>query len=89
MSRVFLDIREPEEYNNAHVDGAVNLPPGDILHGAKSLQDIPRDTELVLYCVSGSRSNAAMHYLKDMGFTNLVNGINAQQVRAKYGIPIV
>jgi rhodanese-related sulfurtransferase len=54
--------------------------------GAPSLNNVDKDTELVLYCLSGSRSNASMHYLRDLGFTNLVNGINKDQIRAKYNI---
>jgi phage shock protein E len=86
MSRIFIDVREPYEFQRDHVDGAINLPPSDILSGAKVLENIPKDTELVLYCLSGSRSNASMHYLRELGFVNLVNGINKGQIRAKYGM---
>lgn len=55
-----------------------------ILRNAKKLDDVPKDTELVIYCVSGSRSNASMHYLRQLGFTNLVNGINKGHVKANY-----
>jgi phage shock protein E len=86
MKRIFIDVREPQEYAMGHVKGAVNLPPRDLMQGAKVLQDIPKDTELVLYCVSGSRSNASMNFLRGLGFTNLVNGINKNQIKAKYGL---
>jgi phage shock protein E len=84
MSRMIIDVREPSEYQTGHVEGAVNIPPSAILAGAKELADVAKDTELVLYCVSGSRSNASMHYLRQLGFHNLVNGINRAQVEAKY-----
>lgn len=86
MKRIFIDVREPQEYAMGHVKGAVNLPPRDLMQGAKVLKDVPKDTELVLYCVSGSRSNASMNFLRGLGFTNLVNGINKNQIKAKYGI---
>jgi rhodanese-related sulfurtransferase len=86
MDRIFVDVREPYEFQRDHVEGAINLPPTDILSGAKVLENFPKDTELVLYCLSGSRSNASMHYLKQLGYTNLVNGINKDQIRAKYGV---
>lgn len=86
MDRIIIDVREPLEYKLGHVKGAINIPPSKLMAGAEKLNDIPKDTELVLYCVSGSRSNASMHYLQDLGFTNLVNGINKQQVKAKYGL---
>lgn len=84
MNRLIIDVREPEEYERGHVDGAINLPPAQILAGAQKLSDVPKDTELVLYCVSGSRSNVSMQHLRQLGFTNLVNGINKQHVQAKY-----
>ena len=84
MDRVIIDVREPQEYRMGHVEGAINLPPSEIMAGAEKLQDVPKDTELILYCVSGSRSNAAMHYLRQLGFTNLTNGINKEHVTRDY-----
>ena len=84
MDRIIIDVREPLEFRMGHVQGAVNIPPSQMMAGAKKLDGVPKDTELVLYCVSGSRSNASMHYLKQLGFTNLVNGINKSHVKAKY-----
>lgn len=84
MSRLFIDVREPEEFSTGYVEGAVNVPPSDLLRGAPVLQGIPKDTELVVYCVSGSRSNAAIHVLSELGFTNIQNGINKDQVIKKY-----
>ena len=58
-NRVFIDVREPEEYASGHVEGALNIPPAQLLSGARQLADIPKDTELVLYCRTGSRSAVA------------------------------
>jgi phage shock protein E len=85
MNRIFIDVREPSEFARGHVSGAINVPPAEIMRSANALADVPKDTELVLYCVSGSRSNASMNILRQLGFTNLVNGVNKEQVRAKYG----
>lgn len=84
MNRVIIDVREPQEYQNGHVQGALNIPPSEIMHGSPQLQNIPKDTELIVYCVSGSRSNVAAIFLKQQGFTNVVNGINKDHVAAKY-----
>ena len=85
MKRLFIDVREPSEFARGHVTGALNVPPAQIMQGAKVLAGVPKDTELVLYCLSGSRSNASINMLKQFGFTNLINGVNKDQVRAKYG----
>lgn len=84
MNRIFVDVREPEEYDKSHVNGAINIPPQQIMDGAKKLANTPKDTEIVLYCISGSRSNVSMNILKSLGFTNVINGINEQQVKARY-----
>lgn len=84
MKRLIIDVREPHEYARGHVDGAINIPPAELMSGAKALKDIPKDTELVLYCLSGSRSNASMTFLRQLGYTNLVNGINKEHVQARF-----
>lgn len=86
MDRLIIDVREPEEYARGHVDGAINIPPSELIAGAEKLKNTPKDTELILYCVSGSRSNVAGNILKEIGFNNIVNGINQDQVRAKYNL---
>lgn len=86
MNRVFIDVREPHEFNRDRVAGAINLPPSEIMAGAPSIAHIDKDTELVLYCMSGNRSNSSIMYLRKLGYTNLVNGINKDQIKHKYGV---
>lgn len=81
---VIVDVREPEEYSKSHVKGAINIPPAELMAGASKLRDVPKDTQIILYCISGSRSNVSMGFLQRMGYSNVVNGINQQQVEARY-----
>lgn len=81
---VIIDVREPFEYATGHVKGAINIPPEELMNGAKALDGIDKDTPLILYCRTGSRSNVSMNILGQMGYTNLTNGINQQHVEAKY-----
>lgn len=89
MKRIIIDVRENDEFERVHVSGAINMPPSEIMAGAPQLADTPKDSEIILYCVSGSRSNVATNILRSHGFTNLINGINAQQVSAKYGLDLI
>lgn len=82
--RLIIDVREPVEYAAGHVAGALNIPPSDLLAGATRLSHVNKDTELIVYCVTGSRSNASIQILKQLGFSNLVNGINASHVNKNY-----
>lgn len=86
MNRMIIDVREPSEYNTGHVEGAVNIPPSELLAGSDKLKNVAKDTELILYCLSGSRSNMSINLLKQMGYTNLVNGINKDHVAANYNV---
>ncbi len=82
MKRYILDTREPHEYRDSHVDGAINTPPqefmGDVLPAA--LAGASKEDEIVVYCRSGMRSNTVGQMLKMHGFTNIVNGINEHHV---------
>jgi rhodanese-related sulfurtransferase len=84
LMRYFIDVREPEEYNENHVKGAINIPPASLMNGAPELFDVPKDSEIIVYCRSGARSNSAIPYLKQLGFTDIVNGINQLHVEAHY-----
>lgn len=82
---IIIDVREPVEFNSAHVPGAINIPPAKIMGGIpEELEDVAKDTPILLYCVSGSRSNVSIHILRQYGFTNLTNGKNMEYVKAKF-----
>lgn len=60
MSRIIIDAREPFEYAQGHATGAINIPPSELMAGAKQLDGVAKDAELILYCKSGSRSNVSI-----------------------------
>ncbi len=63
---VFLDVREPNEWNMGHVPGAVHIPRGQLEGRVESVID--RDKRVVVYCAGGSRSALAADTLKQMGY---------------------
>jgi phage shock protein E len=86
MNYTVIDVREPEEFSEGHVDGAINLPPSALLSGTKELDAIAKDAKIIVYCRTGSRSNVAKQILESMGYADITNGINKDQVKAKYGL---
>jgi len=64
-----LDVRQPEEFREAHIGGAKLIPLGE-LHGRQ--QELPKDREIVCVCASGSRSSSAARQLAVAGF-NVIN----------------
>lgn len=65
---VFLDVREPNEWNLGHIPGAVHIPRGQLEGRVESVID--RDKHIVVYCAGGSRSALATDTLKQMGYDN-------------------
>jgi phage shock protein E len=66
-----VDVRSPAEFKDGAYPGAVNIPLPLIPLRMKELE--PRSTPLVLYCASGARSGQAMRFLKQNGFTDVIN----------------
>jgi rhodanese-related sulfurtransferase len=83
LKPIFIDVRESYEFEASHVEGAVNIPLGEIT-APETLRDIPKDAKLVLYCRSGNRSALALSLLKQIGYTDLANGIDEQHIRQHY-----
>lgn len=66
-----LDVRTADEYNQAHIDGAVNLSLQDIQ--SRTIPSSAKDKPLYLYCRSGSRSSQAAKKLQAAGYQNVID----------------
>ena len=66
---VYLDVREPNEWNLGRIPGAVHIPRGTL--ETKIEQAIPREKEIVIYCAGGNRSALAADTLRQMGYDNV------------------
>src|SRR5438128_1701046 len=51
---VFLDVREPQEYNLGKIPRAVTISRGNLEKNVETL--VPRDKAVVVYCANGNRS---------------------------------
>lgn len=82
MTQIIIDTREDFEYAESHVDGAINIPPAKFMTGElpAELTGTDKDTAIIVYCRSGSRSNVVSHVLRQHGFSNITNGINQGHV---------
>jgi rhodanese-related sulfurtransferase len=77
---IILDVREPYEYHQEHIKGAINIPLSTILVGIDQLKNI-QGKKIVLQCRVGGRSMRACQLLQAEGFDhdvwNLEGGIDA------------
>ena len=65
-----IDVREDSEWTAGHVAGALHISKGVIERDIES-KIAQKDTRLVLYCGSGSRSALAADALMKMGYSNV------------------
>ena len=64
-SALLVDVRDPDEFDEGHIPGAVNLPLNEL---RARLGELPRDRELWLYCRVGQRGYYAARILMQHGF---------------------
>ena len=74
-----LDVREPSEWEQAHIPGATLIPLGELQN---RVNELPNDQEIVVYCRSGNRSQSGRDILLNAGIdqvTSMAGGINDWQ----------
>jgi rhodanese-related sulfurtransferase len=68
---VYLDVREPREWNLGRIPNAVHLPLGKLESKVEELID--RDRRVVIYCARGNRSALAALAMTRMGYQNVAS----------------
>ena len=71
-----VDVRQPDEYEQAHVAGAQLVPLGEVV---ERVDELPTDQTVYLICRSGNRSGKAVEYLRGNGIdaVNVTGGMLA------------
>lgn len=65
-----LDVRQPEEWNEAHIPDSTLIPLDQL---ASRISELPRDQEIVVVCRSGNRSAQGRDILLQAGFSNVTS----------------
>ena len=68
---VYLDVREPQEWNLGHLPRAIHIPRGQLESSIEAR--VPRDQKVVIYCASGNRSAFAADTMQQMGYENVAS----------------
>ncbi|MFN2636761.1 MAG: rhodanese-like domain-containing protein [Gemmatimonadaceae bacterium] len=82
-SAVYLDVREPNEWNLGRIPHAVHLPRGNLETKVEALID--RNQRVVVYCARGNRSALAALTMKQMGYANVASMARGFQGWAEIG----
>ncbi len=77
---LLLDIREPEEFNGAHIENSLHVPRGILEQAcewdyAETIPDLvnARQKEVIVICRSGNRSVLAAQTMIWLGYENVVS----------------
>jgi sulfur-carrier protein adenylyltransferase/sulfurtransferase len=83
---VLIDVREPHEWQIAHIEGARLIPLGQL---PERLGELDGHADIVTHCHKGVRSMKALNILKGAGFNkvrSLAGGIDAWADRVEVGM---
>ena len=83
---VLVDVREPNEFQEVHAEGALLIPLSEF---ETRVAELPRDRELVMICRSGARSARAGEYLQQHGYSQVVNLAGGTNAWVEAGLPSV
>lgn len=68
---ILIDVREQEEWDQGHIDGARLWPLSKIMQ--EIFPDLSQDIEIILHCQKGMRSLQAAQIFKDNGFMDVAS----------------
>jgi sulfur-carrier protein adenylyltransferase/sulfurtransferase len=68
---VYLDVREPNEWNLGRLPQAIHLPRGNLESKVEGIID--RNQKVVIYCARGNRSALAALTMKQMGYEDVAS----------------
>jgi len=85
-----IDVREPDEYQQGHLSGAINIPRGMLEFRMGSMPALEaRDQAIVLYCKTSGRSALAAAALQEMGYVDVVSVTGGFDAWVDAGKPVV
>ncbi|CAN5707002.1 hypothetical protein BH24ACI2_BH24ACI2_08770 [soil metagenome] len=83
-----IDVRQPDEYAFAKIEGAKLIPLGEIM---KRMGEIDETKETIIHCKMGGRSAKAIEAMQKTGFKgdlkNLKGGITAWSNEVDSSVP--
>jgi rhodanese-related sulfurtransferase len=85
---VVLDVREPNEYEVAHIPDAINIPRGLLEFSIWAV--VPNvEKKIFVYCKTGVRAALATKLLNDFGYKNALAVATGGAAWVKAGYPVI
>ena len=79
-----VDVRDPQEFAEGHIPGAINIPSDKFAAGSPVLD---KEKLVVVYCKSGGRSYTAYRKLQKLDYSKIAQAIFADWEEA--GLPVI
>ena len=86
---VLIDVREPDEYATAHIEGSLHVPMRTVPSRLADLEAY-RGERIVVHCHHGGRSARVAAWLREQGFErvqNMAGGIDAWSLQVDPSVP--
>ena len=83
-----IDVRTPMEVSRGKIEGSINIPL-DFFDSEIESQVKDKNSEVYLYCLSGSRSIMAAQIMERKGYKNVFNVISGLLALRSKGYPLV
>jgi hydroxyacylglutathione hydrolase len=83
---VVIDVREPSEWDDAHIAGAVHLPMAEAV---RRMAELPADRPKAVLCAGGLRSSTVISALSREGMTGWYNVSGGMTAWVKAGHPTI
>ncbi len=84
---VIIDVREPAEFINGHIEAAMNISLGKLSEKLPSLEKY-KNQEIILVCQTGTRTNTACKTLATAGFEQLFSIAGGMQAWEDSKLPM-
>ena len=88
-SFTLIDVREPWEFETAHIEGAKLMPMGDV--PSRAHQELDPENHIVVLCHRGVRSMNVTAWLRQQGFEKVQSmrgGIDAWSRSVDQNVPV-
>jgi rhodanese-related sulfurtransferase len=87
---ILLDVREPQEYALARIEGSLLIPMNSVPAELQKLEALADESEILVLCHHGVRSLQVAAWLQARGIENAVSiqgGIDRWSVEIDPGVP--
>jgi len=83
---VILDVRTEAEFDDGHIEGAINIPVDDL---SGRLSELNKSDELLVYCRTGNRSTTAVGILEENDYAKIYHMDGGITAWTREGYPTV